>query len=445
MMLFGFALSCLLLEVAASPHWSATYPKSNRRLDLVTAPSTNESDPNCIVGGFDEENPAHIYIGGPCSELKGDTPTADFRWLEMHTFHAKLTTKSGEEAQLGVIEGTSFSRSQQKDTHVQVSAATSMALQDENNNTPASIFVSTSSYLAQKSFSFNTNTFSVYEIENETQETSYATIDACVESCCAAGATPPCACAGNACPTTKRTAEPGDYKYSILAASWDNAEEDYIPGANGNGWEGVTKKFGVGSPKALEGYLHVYQMIDFTNMRSDGEPLEIKGSNGTVLYKNMKTCSFSGGTCNNKYDVTEMSIMGKGWSASYEFLKTYNVGSWTGNAEDGFITTVDETRMVSISAVKFDDASGKQMGMEGATIVMIIYRFDVDGITAKKDSGTFFVYDPSVTSSPSGAQTTSAQTTSVVKKPGSASGAVAQSLHLAFALFFVLRLAANGC
>lgn len=444
MMLYGFALSCLLLEVAASPHWSATYPNSNRRLDLVTAPSTNESDPNCIVGGFDEENPAHIYIGGPCSELKGDTPTADFRWLEMVTFYATLATKSGEEAQLGSIEGASFSRSQQKDTHVQVSAATSMAIQDGNKNTPASIFVSTSSYLAQKSFSFNTNTFSVYKNETQ-QETSYETIDACVESCCAAGATPPCACAGNACPTTKRTAEPGDYKYSILAASWDNAEDDdYIPGANGNGWEGLRKNFGVGSPKVLEGYLDVYQMINFTKMRSDGEPLEIKGSNGTVLYKNMETCSISGGTC-NWYDVTEMSIMGKGWSASYEFLKTYNVGSWTDNAEDGFITTVDETRMVSITAVKFDEASGKQMKMEGDTIVMIIYRFDVDGITAKNDSGTFFVYDPSVTSSPSGAQNTSAQTTGVVKTPGNASGAVAQSLHLAFALFFVLRLAANGC
>jgi hypothetical protein len=91
--MLGKAISCTLVAMGlAEITWNPSQTLTERRLKLETTTShTKQSLPDCIVGGFDSENPAKIYIGGPCSELSDKKePSAKFKWIEMESVHMDI-------------------------------------------------------------------------------------------------------------------------------------------------------------------------------------------------------------------------------------------------------------------------------------------------------------------------------------------------------------------
>merc|ERR1711988_1508178 len=116
----------------------------------------------------------------------------------------------------------------------------------------------------------------------------------------------------------------GQYKYSILAAAFDKGP---------NGWQKTKDAYKAASGQ-LEGYLNVYQAVDFTNMGAD--TLTITGTSSSVTYADMKPCnvtSFKDGADPTKactvYSIVGATVESKGWSGTYSFPSSYNLGSWS--------------------------------------------------------------------------------------------------------------------
>lgn len=385
----------LLGPISAKIVWDTTYGSDGRRLDdhddLALSFSHTGSD--CIVAGVDPDHPTTIYIGGPCSGLVNGVPQADFRWVEMQTFDAELVDAQDNAAEMVALPGESFSyQVEVANSHAEAGAGMSLGFDATAhpgmNN--AGLFLSTTSYLAKGTFQVTTNEFVVGTTANDRVS------DVCIVPC--TGSSYPVTC--STCPNTPLSVTPGMYKYSILAAAYDGAR-----GSMTNGWSKVKAAYG----DPLQGYLNVYQGIDFTNMKAD--TLTITGPSGSATtYATMSACSLS--TFKDEadplkactaYDVASTTVESAGWNGSYAFPLTYNYGKWTQAipATGKIATTIEGTNKVKIRCIKPSAADLVGMNMAGKKLVLLEYRFDVSGIdagaTASQASGSYMVYDPTIT------------------------------------------------
>jgi len=384
--------------------WTPTHADRARRLDVdLTYSHSDNNDSDCIVGGFDSDNPLRIYVGGPCAGLTidGDNVSVndDFRWLEMETLHIDLTDGNNS-APMVIINGTEVVVAKEEATHAEVAVGGSMAV-DDPNMSHAAVYACTTSYLAKDTFQYNMNSFAIGE--NDTDR-----IDQCVAPCCSDPGDDGCECT-DGCPDTMLEATAGMFKYSIMAAAYNR--DSSTAGATGNGWERVVEEIGEAEngSKMIHGFMDIYQMLDFTNMQAD--TLTITSSGGATTYSNMGTCDFgTGAGCDdNAVEVESMTVASGTWTGHYAFPQTYNLGSWT-VAQMGINATVAETKMVHIACVKPTATDLTSWGEDsGAKIVMLRYRFDVSGITADETGGKFVNYDPIVSSDgPDGPEVTTA-------------------------------------
>lgn len=394
-----------------------------RRLALNLATSTsNITDPECIVGGFDDANPSKIYIGGPCNELtvtlnaNGDVQSATtkpgFRWVEMESVHMEIVGKAGgDPAPFKPNSGSQFVIAKDVTTHAEVALASTFHL-DVPGAKNTNLFASTTSYLSKATFKFSKNNFCVMANDPKDGNCAGALLQ-CAVPCCAS---PPCTC--TACPAEANgvQAVPGMYKYSIMAGAFNAADMGgtaFVAGAAGNGWEKVVESYGEGTPKALKGNMDWFQTIDFTNMKADA--LKVIAPDGSFkMFKDMTACTLKNGTscATNAVALKEVEVESDGWTAAYVFPTTSNVGDWTMNmATKVGSTTASATRVVSIHAVRPDVASLISIGVNAndapnKKMVLLRYRFNIDGITAESASkGKFMNYDPSVAAKGSAAHT----------------------------------------
>lgn len=453
--------------IAASAAGKVQWEASNnvavgRRLGIeLTSSTANVTDPDCIVGGFDSENPTRIYVGGPCKDLNIEandgtitkvTPAATFRWIEMQTLHMEITGPDLAEpapfAPTTVANGAAWDSGFYIATDhggyamVECGSAFHLNVPKEAGVGTAGLFASTTSYLARENFEFNQNEFCVDAVRRTDDgryfkfkdDGSGATCKTkflqCVAPCCADPGASECSCS-NTCPTQQLQASPGMYKYSIMAASYNNhvnplnVKDVFKGGAGGNGWEKLTEHFGkspgIGKPKQLTGFMDVYQVLDFTNMNID--VLEVVAPDGTSkLWKDMVDCDLTYDYLKkNGYDclakevgVKSMKVSTDGeWSAHYAFPTTQNVGVWSHTKNEEFTLTPSATRTVQISAVKPSGGTLAEWNwakdvLEAARkkALLIRYRFDIAGIAAigqgDNSEGRYMNYDPTVTG-PSGA------------------------------------------
>lgn len=394
----------LLGPISAKITWETThtrYGKDGRRLDDNIQLSFSHNASDCIVAGVDPDHPTTIYIGGPCSGLVNGVPQADFRWVEMQTFDAELVDTNGNPATMVALPGESFSyQVEVEGSHAEAGAG--MAVGFDATAHPgmnnAGLFLSTTSYLAKGTFEVTTNEFVVGDTANDRVE------NVCIVPC--TGSSYPVTC--STCPNTPLSVTPGMYKYSILAAAYDGAR-----GGVANGWSKVKAAYG----NPLQGYLNVYQGIDFTNMKAD--TLTIAGPSGSATtYANMSACSMS--TWKDvadpskdcvAYDVASTTVESDGWSGSYAFPLTYNYGTWKQPlanwiATSKISTTIEGTHKVKIQCIKPSDADLASMNMAGKKLILLEYKFDVSGIdagmTASEALGAYMVYDPTITTKTKG-------------------------------------------
>lgn len=469
-------------SIAASAAGKIQWQASNniavgRRLaePQLAASTSNTTDPDCIVGGYDAENPTKIYIGGPCKDLEVTVedgmitkvkPAPTFRWIEMETVHMEITDgkPNSEPApfqptskEFGAGWDTGFYIAKDHTSYVEVQCGSSFHLNvpNEERMGAAGLFASTTSYLIRDTFSFNKNEFCVDAVRVPTDPSRIEfkengavckmKMPQCVAPCCADPGVTECSC-DNKCPDEKLQATPGLYKYSIMAASFNNGNnpkkpsETFKKGAEGNGWERLVAEFGksaaIGEPAQLTGFMDVYQMLDFTNMNID--VLEVIAPDGTsALWKDMSDCDMTAANyAKNGYDCTAKEVRIKSlkvssdgdWSAHYAFPTTQNVGVWTVDEKTEALTmTPSATRTVQISAVK---PSGDTLAewkyakdiLEASRkkVLLVRYRFDIKGITAEgHTSGRYMNYDPTVTG-PTGVN---APTTTTAPTGGTAGGA----------------------
>ena len=386
--------------------WTPTHVEATRRLagvDIaVTASHTNISDAECVVGGFDTNNPAYIYIGGPCSGLTAGTGTgsssykvgSNFRWVEMVTFHAELNDdKMSSPANLlpkmdGDGKEMLFQYAKETpNSHAEVGVGGVFKF-DAAEVSNAGFFMSTTSYLAQANFEFADNYFVTGKTGDKVDRLGPVCTELCSGKC------------NDKCPATKTKVTAGDYKYSLFAAAFDFMKNDAT-----KGWTGATAKFGKGDPKVLTGFLNVYQGVDFTNMQAD-ELTITKPDGTTVKYADMKACSETACGLANVVEVKSLSLKAKGWEGmSYSFPGSYNVGAWSKSGET-FTFTPKETKTVKIQAVRPSAGMLKNApgNMKRSTKVLaLMYSFDITGVTAKytdnEQSGMYMVYDPTVQNS----------------------------------------------
>mmetsp|Transcript_22017 Transcript_22017/g.39458 ORF Transcript_22017/g.39458 Transcript_22017/m.39458 type:complete len:635 (-) Transcript_22017:118-2022(-) len=390
-----FLITVCLVPVLGKVKWSVSSPSAARRLRPAVSPSHEDlQDPGCIISGFDEDNPAKIYVGGPCSAIErtsqGPAPTEDFRWMEMETIYVTLANPEGSAAPFEAYEA--HVHATDHDSHAEVGVSVRLSAEGFSTDyKAASLFASTTSYMSKASFSYKENTF----VLGEGQEPdTYQTLDLCVVPCCA---DPPCDSCSECPDAYASSAEPGSFKYSILAAAFDNAEvQGYQSGASGNGWQKLQADMGKGESKTLTGSLLVYQIIDFTNMQAD--TLTVAGPDGEeVMYKDMEEFNGCDDTGCNAYSVENMTVESGGWTGTYSFPQTYNRGVW--QAVNGEITgTTTDTKLVEINAVKFNQQTAAHLGIEGKKTIALQYKFDATGITATDRMGAYMVYDPTVSS-----------------------------------------------
>jgi hypothetical protein len=378
----------LVVPISGAPVWTPTHAQFDRRLGIDTVAShSNTSDDNCVVGAYNTEEPSQIYVGGPCSELGADnTPSDKFRWVEMYTFYADLEGTDGSTADLKSMPG-GVVHPMDGNAYAKIAVGGSFMFEDVDFP-KANLFMSTTSYLSKADFEFNTNDFTV----DQNQDGSYTSVEGvCIQPCTGTGG----ACDG--CPTAKTTANAGDYKYSLFAASYDG--DSAIAGANGNGWAKAVDKYGSGDPKALSGYLNVYQAVDFSNMKAD--TLTMTSPDGTsVKYKDMASCSLANLATCTAYSVSSVLVESDNWSGLYTFPKKYNKGEWT-VAANAIATEPKMTQDVGIMMIKPDEAWLKSVGYENydaskTKVVFIEYKFDISGVTADATSGRWMAYDPTV-------------------------------------------------
>jgi len=403
--------------------------KAARRLALNLATSTtNYTDPGCIVGGFDSDHPSKIYIGGPCSELtvtlnaEGDVtdanPKAGFHWVEMESVHMEIVGKNetDEAAPFKPNSDDQFVVAEEKATHAEVAMASTFHL-DVEGMKHAGLFASTTSYLSKGSFKFSKNAFCIAEDKTEGKSQCGARLEQCAVPCCAS---PPCACTSCPIDADGVSVVPGQYKYSIMAAAYNEDGKvggaAFVPGAAGNGWAKIVDQHGEGSPKALAGNMDWFQTIDFTNMHAD--TLTVMAPDGSsTKYADMGTCNLkTGAGCDaNVYGVKAVEVESNGgFTGAYVFPTTSNVGTWNlDTATMQGTTAVEATRVVQIHCIKPDAASMVALGMaetaesaNGKKAVILRYRFDITGITATgKASGKFMNYDPTIAQKGSAAHT----------------------------------------
>jgi hypothetical protein len=391
----------LLAPISATITWDSTYGKDHdRRLEDNLKLAFSHDAADCVVAGVDPDHPTTIYIGGPCQELVNGVPTKDFRWIEMQTFDADLVDKQGSPAEMVPLQGEEFSYQHEESAYAEAGAGMSVGFDTTGHPgmENAGLFLSTTSYLAKDTFQVTTNDFVVGKGANDRVE------NVCIVPC--TGGSYPVAC--STCPNTPLSVTPGMYKYSILAAAYDGARDSVA-----NGWSKVKAAYG-DPTKGLEGFLNVYQGIDFTNMKAD--TLTITGPSGSATtYASMSACSMS--TWKDvadpskdcvAYDVASATVQSDGWQGSYAFPLTYNYGTWTQTipATGKITTAIEGTHKVKIQCIKPSAADLKNMKMEGKKLVLLEYQFDVSGIdagvTAEKMMGAYMVYDPTITTKGSG-------------------------------------------
>lgn len=375
--------------------WDSTFGKSPARrlaLGLVNSHS-NASDADCIVGGYDPDHPTRIYVGGPCSLIVNGTPQTGFRWVVMETVDASLVSSDGSEADMipYTTAGSTFQHAAEHTEYAEAGAGMTVHFSDTNIS-DASLFLSTTSYLAKASFGFTKNNF-VVGVDSSNASKKEFINDVCVKPC---AGTLPVDC--TTCPSENIAVTPGMYKYSILAAAYDNGNT-----ASTKGWQLIKSTYGSGTPKMLRGHLNVYQAIDFTNMNADTLTIQ-DGATGTT-YAAMDACemttfkSVANPTQNcTVYTVVGVTVESAEWQGTYAFPGTFNVGDW--NLTNGVLTpTMGGTRAVVIRCVKPSPANLAAAGMTTTSkAVYLEYKFDVTGIEAQLGQGKYMVYDPTITS-----------------------------------------------
>lgn len=367
--------------------------QDGRRLDVaLTASHADKKDADCIVGGFDKNNPLKIYVGGPCSEMTASGPSANFRWVEMHTVHSEITSE-GHVVPFEHTAGSEYVFTEDNGNYASVGVLGLQQLKvDEAKH--ASLFLSTTSYLSKSKFSFTTNDFVVTKTDKK--------ITGCVVPCCENPGDDLCTCTDEKCPSKAMDVVPGSYKFSILAAAFDNEDAaGYKSGAEGTGWEKAAASFG-GKEKKLKGNMHVYQVLDFTNMKAD--TLLVKSPDGKEhKYSKMVACTNTeklGQADCPVYGVKSVTVQADGWSGEYAFPLTFNVGTYT---MDPIGAKPFGTRKVTIQMIKPSVALMKKIGLTGTEKVAFVdYVFKIDGINI----GNYMVYDPTVTSAKPAAATT---------------------------------------
>jgi hypothetical protein len=401
----------------ASITWSVSEDESARRLAVATGAShTNTDDPNCIVGGYDVDNPALVYVGGPCSALKDGKPSPEFKYVKMYTADARIVDKTGTEADFKPLDETGNQHTKDLKTHLEVGVSQKVRVKTEEYKN-AALFLSTTSYLSKGEFSFNKNVF----VTGETEE-----LELCVAQCCKSPGNDGCDCAGQ-CPTDANIdVKAGTYKYSLMAASFDN-NDGHVAGTVGNGWEGVRERYGTvgagNTTKQLEGDLDVFQIIDFANMGSGSKVTVTPPSGPSAAWSSMTSCDLTtGGGCPEKaiYKVSSVTVSADGdkWEGTYAFPLTFNRGTWSADGANKYTATPTYTKTVEIFAVKPNVATILDMELAATTkdaeamkLLFIMYRFDISGVTATLASGTYMVYDPDVKTTAANGQKTSASTT----------------------------------
>jgi len=403
------AFALLLTPSLAAISWSSS-EDSTRRLAVTTVMSSTKADAGCIVGGYDPAHPARVYVGGPCSAIGNkSTPTTDFRYVMMETIDFALEDSAGKESAAMTSYGTDINQVQDLASHTEVGVLKKVHFTPSKIN-HAGIFASVNSYLSKKNFDFNINSFVVDGKDAVTKK--YKKLDICVKQCCDVPGVTGCTCKDKKCPTTKIAVKTGDYKYSIFAASYDEAGDvgtnaatkAYTAGAAGNGWSRVVKEYGTGTTKKLAGNFAVFQGIDFTTMKAD--TLTITGGGAATTYKTMTECDVEGTAACTLYSVASMTVASTGWSGSYSFPQTYNIGSWSTTDSKAYTMVPDSTKTVKIHCVR---AAAKNLVKFGLAkdaaaaakmkVVLLKYTFDISGVDATTKSGNYFVYDPTVTTS----------------------------------------------
>jgi len=249
-----------------------------------------------------------------------------------------------------------------------------------------------------------------------------------VAQCCAAPGATGCSCNAK-CPATKINVVSGEYKFSVLAAAYDDSETvaatAYVKGAKGNGWNRVVAENGKGTPKALTGFLAVYQCIDFTGMKADTLTItDVAGA--ATMFKSMTACDLEGTAECKKYSVASMTVFTTGWSGNYGFPLTYNTGEWKSSA-DGLVYTMTpgSTKSIKIQCVKPMAKNLVSFGLADnlaeaklSKVILLKYTFDISGVDATSMMGGYMVYDPTVKTALPGTLTATGQQ---IKKKGTAS------------------------
>jgi len=410
------ALGLLLAPANAEIAWDTTHGKSPARR-LATSDEVNmayshtdTSDKDCIVGGYDPLYPTKIYVGGPCSLIDNGKPKEGFRYIVLETLDASLAITQG--STVSEVETVPYDR---YDAKFQYSANTSDYAEvgagltvhfKKPDYQHASLFLSTTSYLAKANFGFTKNSFVIGVDLNTEPYTKEFISDVCVKPC---PGTKPVTC--TSCPTENITVTKGQFKYSVLAAAWN-----FLPmGLRGGviqGWPSVVNAYGTVSgpavgasppPKTLSGYLNVYQWLDFTNMRADRFTIYQAPDDTELLFEKMETCNLtSWKSWENAskdcefYSVKRLEVSSDKWAGGLALPLTYNVGSWSqADRKAAVVPAMEGTRTVVIKAVR---PHIQAMPPYVDKAVLLEYKFDVSGITADALDGKYMVYDPTIRS-----------------------------------------------
>jgi len=416
-------ISCTLVAAALGKiTWTPTDIQLRRLGFELAASHIDTSDASCIVGGYDVEHPQKVYIGGPCSELSCSgtscVPSNGFKWVEMESVHMSIGGSDGSTAPFEPVPGSAFVYPEDGTEYAEIQVGGSQYLEEAAMG-HAAIFIGTTSYLAKASFSFTENDFAV---EMNADGTVKGSFRQCVVPCCANPGSTGCECASG-CPTQALQAVPGAYKFSIMAASYDFptvAGSTYVAGVSGNGWEKVVDTYGteVSGSKTLQNVnMDYYQVIDFTNMKAD--TLTVTAPSGTSKkYVDLTACDLtnSATACTDATEMSSVTLSSDSeFSLTYDFPQTSNMGSWTSTD-----VPVEQTRKVQIHCMKPDAATLVAWEMATDTtaaalmkIVLVRYRFDINGITATETTGKWMNYYATITSTNSATSSTgTAATTS---------------------------------
>lgn len=347
-----------------------------RRLGLTVVLShTGSSDANCIVTGYDSAYPTRVAVGGPCSKIKNKTPLAGFSYVDMGLVWAELSDSTTDKKfEMKDIQNKHAEFSKDSTDGFVHGTYSEMAFKEDTLK-DAGMFFSLSGVVTKKEYKVTQNEFLTSQ--------SNDTINACIIPC---AGKPPQSCT---CPKTALTVPKGQYKYSIFVAAYNIADK---------GWENLIQKYKNKQTNELEASFNVLQVMDFTKMNSD--KITITGPGGTSMkYADMEVCDVhTGKTEKNStkkcsaYKVTSINVESAAWSGKYTFPTFYNMGSWQkGKA------TQEGTKAAQVMCLRPTSKIIKEINPSSTTAILLSLDFNVDGMTATKTSGTYFLYDPTVT------------------------------------------------